>query len=83
MTSHHSEVQRKQGSLTFFSEMDNNSYYFSCLKCEGQLNVHLHSSAQTAMLEKMVLNVPEPVRIWICPVSVLPASPAAYAPLAQ
>lgn len=66
-----------------FSETQNGSYYFSCLQRGGQLNVHLRSSVRTAILEKMVLNVPERVRIWIYPVSVLPASLAAYALLAQ
>lgn len=71
------------GQFGPFSETHNESYYFSCLQCGGQLSVHLRSSVQTAILEKMVLNVPEHVRIWIYPVSVLPASLAAYALLAQ
>jgi len=49
----------------------------------GQLSAHLHLFAQSVSQVKKAWNVPEPARIWICLVSVSPASPAASVLQAQ
>lgn len=58
-------------------------FFFFCSQCADQLSALLHSFMQTVLLEKKALNVPEPARTWIYPVSVWPASLAACVPLAQ
>lgn len=48
----------------------------------GQHSALLRSLVQSVMQEKKVWSVQEPAKIWICLVSVLPASPAASVHLA-
>lgn len=84
MTSRRPEVQREQlirMAFIWSGVMIRDA--FVALQRGGQCSAHLRSSAHTVTPEKRVWNVPEHARIWICLASVLPASLAANAPLAQ
>ena len=56
---------------------------FLCVQSDGQPSALLHWSVQTVMRDKKASSVPEPARIWICPVSASPAFPAASVHQAQ
>lgn len=56
---------------------------FLCVQSDGQPSALLHWSVQTVMQDKKDLSVPEPARIWICPVSASPAFLAASVQQAQ